>query len=71
MKDSLDLLEFRRRVGTIPEPYVFTPEEIAQGEKEKADAAKRGAKVVPFWVFSVSVCSVAQSCLTLCHPHEL
>lgn len=49
VKDSLDLLEFRRRVGTIPEPYVFTPEEIAQGEKEKADAAKRGAKVVPFW----------------------
>ena len=49
VKDSLDLLEFRRRIGTIPEPYVFTPEEIAQGEKEKEDAAKRGVKLVPFW----------------------
>ena len=47
--DSLAFLEFRRRVGTIPEPYVFTPEEIAQGEKEKEDAAKRGVKLVPFW----------------------
>ncbi len=47
--DSLAFLEFRRRVGTIPEPYVFTPEEIAQGEKEKEDYAKRGVKVVPFW----------------------
>ena len=49
VKYSLDLLEFRRRIGTIPEPYVFTLEEIAQGEKEKEDAAKRGAKIVPFW----------------------
>ena len=49
VKDSLAFLEFRRRVGTIPDPYVFTPEEIAQGEKEKEDAAKRGVKLVPFW----------------------
>ena len=46
---SLALMEFRRKVGRIPEPYAFTPEEIEHGTKEKEDYAKRGVKIVPFW----------------------
>ncbi len=49
IKYSFALLEFRRKVGNIPGPYVFTHEEIAQGEKNKEDSAKKGGKVVLYW----------------------
>ena len=49
IKYSFALLEFRKKVGNVPEPYVFTPEEIAQGEKIKEESAKKGGKVVLFW----------------------
>ena len=49
VKYSLALMEFRRRVGRIPDPYIFSPEEIERGTKEKEDYAKRGVKIVPFW----------------------
>lgn len=46
IKHSLDLLEFRKRVGKIPNPVKYSEEEMADARKVQQDYLKRGIKVV-------------------------
>ncbi len=50
VKYCLAFLEFRRKVGKIPDPADLFPEEVRiQAEKKKEEYAKRGEKIVLFW----------------------
>lgn len=49
VKKSLALLEFRRKVGGIPAPAVYSPERKARAEKEREKARQRGEVFLALW----------------------